>query len=71
VKYRPGRCLLRDLLVECGFTQTMLADKSGYDKSHISKYVQGKQEMTLGTARTFAQILNCTIDDLYEWIPQE
>ncbi|MCM3275591.1 MULTISPECIES: helix-turn-helix domain-containing protein [Bacillus amyloliquefaciens group] len=49
----------------------MLADKSGYDKSHISKYVQGKQEMTLGTARTFAQILNCTIDDLYEWIPQE
>ncbi|ASB66868.1 MULTISPECIES: helix-turn-helix domain-containing protein [Bacillati] len=71
MKYKPGRCLLRDRLHERGLTQTQLADRSGYDKSHVSKYALGKQEMTLSTAKTFAAIIGCSIDDLYEWVPQD
>ncbi|MGD6975979.1 helix-turn-helix domain-containing protein [Bacillus altitudinis] len=68
VKYRRGRCLLSDRLRERGYTQTQLADRTGYDKSIISKYVKGTRGMNFDTAKTIAAAINCTIDDLYEWI---
>lgn len=66
--YRPGRCLLRQILKAQGKTQQWLADVTGIDKSQISKFARNIGFMNLSTAKTIADALNCHIDDLYEWI---
>ena len=71
MKYRRGKCLLRDLLRKRGLTQTVIVDRTGYDKSIVSKYVNGSRRMGFDTAKTIAVAINSTIDDLYEWIPED
>jgi transcriptional regulator with XRE-family HTH domain len=62
-----GRCQLRKLLKKRGLTQTELAELSGKAEAKISDYVNNKSVMSLGTAGLIANILNCHIDDLYEF----
>ncbi|WP_200411401.1 helix-turn-helix transcriptional regulator [Virgibacillus salexigens] len=66
--YKVGRCLLQFRLDQSFMTQQELADKLGVTKQQISKYVLDRQKMSLQVAKNIASILNCRIEDLYEWI---
>jgi transcriptional regulator with XRE-family HTH domain len=66
--YKVGRCLLRDRLNDIGMTQFDLALKMNIKVQQINKYVLDKQKMSIQVAKNIAVILNCHIDDLYEWI---
>lgn len=49
-------------------TQTELAGHLGVTQQQISKYVNDKQKMSLQVAKNISHILNCKIEDLYEWV---
>lgn len=66
--YVVGRCLLRQRLRDAGMNQTQLADKLKVSEQQINKYVNNRQGMSLKVAKNIAVILNCYIDDLYEWV---
>nr|WP_026681370.1 helix-turn-helix transcriptional regulator [Priestia megaterium] len=66
--YKVGRCLLQSRLDNAAMTQQQLADKLGVTKQQISKYVLDRQKMSLQVAKNVASVLNCHIEDLYEWI---
>lgn len=68
VLYRVGKCLLRQRLKEADMTQTELAGHLGVTQQQISKYVNDKQKMSLQVAKNISHILNCKIEDLYEWV---
>lgn len=65
--YRVKRCLLRDLLYKSGISQQELADLLDVTIQQINKYVLDKQKMSITVAKNVSHILNCTIDDLYDW----
>jgi len=48
-------------------TQKELADKLGVSIQQINKYVTDTQRMSIEVARNVSVILNCHIEDLYEW----
>lgn len=66
--YKPGRCLLKQLLANIGKDQQWLSDVTGISKAQISMYATNSRIMTLATAMTIAKAIKCSIDDLYEWI---
>lgn len=66
--YRVGRCLLRERLNDAKMTQQELALKLDITVQQVNKYVLNKQGMSIKVAKNIAEILNCHIDDLYEWI---
>lgn len=66
--YRVGRCLLRDLLRDARMTQKELAMRLGVTSQQVSKHVRDIQRMSIQVAYNIASILNCKIEDLYEWI---
>lgn len=67
--YKVGRCLLMNRLQKCDMTQVELAERLNVSKQQINKYVQNKQRMSIQVAKNISHILNCHIEDLYEWIP--
>jgi plasmid maintenance system antidote protein VapI len=66
--YKPGRCLLKQLLHKIGRDQQWLSDKTGISKTQISMYATNTRVMTIATAKTIAEAIGSSIDDLYEWI---
>ena len=65
--YTVKRCLLRNLLHAADMEQSELADLLGVRVQQVNKYVLDKQKMSIQVAKNIAAILNCEIDDLYEW----
>lgn len=65
---RIGRCRLRSLLRVRKIRQVRFAEMVGMTKQQVNDYVNGRSIMTLETARRVAQALDCTIDDLYDWV---
>lgn len=65
--YMVKRCLLRELLRKADMDQRELADSLNVTVQQINKYVLDKQKMSIQVAKNISSILNCTIDDLYEW----
>lgn len=66
--YKPGRCLLKQLLLRIGKDQQWLSDVTGISKAQISMYANNRRIMTIATAKTIAEAIGYSIDDLYEWI---
>lgn len=66
--YKPGRCLLKQLLHKIGKDQQWLCDVTGISKTQISMYATNSRIMTIATAKTISKAIGCSIDDLYEWI---
>jgi DNA-binding XRE family transcriptional regulator len=66
--YRVGRCLLKELLIKSGINQVILADTLGISVQQINKYANDVQKMHIETAKNISYVLNCQIEDLYEWI---
>ncbi|OAJ75129.1 hypothetical protein AYJ08_05795 [Brevibacillus sp. SKDU10] len=62
-----GRCLLKQRLKSVRMTQRDLASRAGMPEQQISDYVNGRIKMSLDNARTLSHILQCSIEDLYEW----
>ncbi|MEY9096928.1 helix-turn-helix domain-containing protein [Paenibacillus sp. RC84] len=68
---RIGRSRLPELLNSKGMTQAQLAQRLNLSDSFISKVVRGEKRLSLVKTREAAIILNCYMDDLYEWIDTE
>ena len=66
--YKVGECLLLSRLSDAGITQSELSNKLGVTAQQINKYALNKQRMSIQVAKNIASILNCQIEDLYEWI---
>jgi putative transcriptional regulator len=69
--FKVGKCLLSDRLKKADLTQTELSELTKITKSQISEYVNNKHIMSLETARIISNTLNCSIEDLYEWVTDE
>jgi transcriptional regulator with XRE-family HTH domain len=72
--FKVGRCRIQELLDAKGMTQQELANKTGMSKQYINDKARNKRSphgMWIGSAKTIASALNCSIDDLYEWIPTQ
>jgi transcriptional regulator with XRE-family HTH domain len=48
-------------------TQLELAERMGITVQQINKYVLNRQIMSLKVAKNVSNILQCQIEDLYEW----
>jgi len=59
--------LLADRRKQKGLTQDQLGLKIGKTKSQVSDWENGRFIMELESAKAIAIILDCVIDDLYEW----
>jgi len=68
---KVGRCLIQQRCAEIGITQRQLADRLQRSETQISDWATNRTIMSMKTAKEVAYILNCVIDDLYEWIIYE
>lgn len=67
-KFTPvGKCLLHDILKRKRISQVDLATASGITATEINLYIHNERVMSLRNARRIAVVLNCRIDDLYDW----
>ncbi|MEN2765727.1 helix-turn-helix transcriptional regulator [Ornithinibacillus xuwenensis] len=66
--YKVGRCLLRYRLQQAGMSQQELSEKLGVTKQQINSYVLNKRMMSLRIAKNISSIINCNIEELYEWV---
>ncbi|TCM89653.1 Cro/C1-type helix-turn-helix DNA-binding protein [Paenibacillus sp. BK033] len=65
---KARRCLIPELLKERGWTQRLLAEKSGVNEKVISKYTTfDRKQMSLAIAVQLADALDVSPRDLYEW----
>lgn len=65
--FEVGKCNLADLLRKASLTQIELAELTNIPKSSISGYVNGTHTMSLISAKRISHVLNCGIEDLYQW----
>jgi len=47
-------------------TQQELAERTGYSKQSISRYVKNMHVMSYETALNISKVLDCNMEDLYE-----
>ena len=66
--FRPGICLLHNILREKKLTPQEFAELSGFSKQQISDYANNRRKMSLSNAKTIAHYLERPIDDLYLWV---
>ncbi|MFP7480172.1 helix-turn-helix domain-containing protein [Terribacillus saccharophilus] len=65
---RKGRSRLSEILTDRGMNQVDFARRMGVTESTVSKWKSGTSKMSFDHAVLAARILNCTAEDLYEWI---
>lgn len=63
------RCTLRDQRLARGLTLRQLADISGIHRGTLSKYEATESFMSIERAAYLALLLDCTLDDLYDYEP--
>ena len=66
--YDVGRCLLADKLKKAKMSQQELANKLDVTKQQVNHYIHGRRIMNITIAKNIAYLLECEIDDLYEWV---
>jgi transcriptional regulator with XRE-family HTH domain len=64
---RFGRSRLPELLAAKGMSQAEFARRLKTSEAYVSRIISGKQRFGLLKAKRAARILDCYIDDLYEW----
>ncbi len=62
--YRQVGATLRRLRLEHGWSQDVLADRSGLHRAHIGEIERGETNVTLQTLKTLADTLHVRISDL-------
>lgn len=68
--FRAGKCLLRSRLEKAKISQIDLAKRVNLSPQMISHYLANRKLMSLDNAKSIADVLNCRIEDLYEWEPR-
>lgn len=63
-----GRCLLQPLLEKANMSQSELARRTGISQRMISYYASDKKRMSVDSMRAISIVLNCRMEDLYEWV---
>ncbi|GCL71750.1 XRE family transcriptional regulator [Paenibacillus naphthalenovorans] len=63
-----GRSRLPELLRARNMSQAELARRIGVSRSYISQIISGKETFSLIKAKEAAIVLECYVDDLYEWV---
>lgn len=63
------RCTLRDRRKEKGLTVRQLEAISGINRGTLSKYESNETIMSIERAALLAILLNCKLDDLYDYKP--
>ncbi|MEK4970661.1 helix-turn-helix transcriptional regulator [Cytobacillus sp. FSL R7-0696] len=63
--------MLRDRRLARGLTQQQLSERSGVYVKLIGDYETGRYILKVPTAKVFADILDCRIEDFYEWLPED
>lgn len=69
MKYDLGDCLLYERLKEIGMTPQELADKLGWHVQQVSDYQAGRKRMSLATAISVADTIECDVRKIYKLIP--
>lgn len=62
-----GRSRLPELLDRADMKQAKFAEKMGITEGMVSRLISGSKKFSLARARQAAVLLECSIDDLYEW----
>ena len=65
--FRAGKCLLRIRLIKAEMSQSELGRRVNLSPQMISHYVNDRKIMSLEVAKSIAAVLNCNVEDLYEW----
>lgn len=63
-----GRSRLPELLGK--MSQAQFAKRIEVSEAYVSQIIKGKTTFSLLKAKHASDVLNCTIEDLYEWIPE-
>jgi transcriptional regulator with XRE-family HTH domain len=63
-----GRSRLPELFLLRSINQAEFARRLGVSESFISKVISGIKVFSLERAKKAADILNCSIEDLHEWV---
>ncbi|MFJ5716593.1 transcriptional regulator [Neobacillus sp. NPDC093127] len=67
--YRIGKCLLSERLDELEMTPAELARRLDVHRQQVDKWINGKQRMSMESAKNVASILGLDHgDELYEWV---
>jgi len=61
------KCYIKELRKKAGLTQKEFADLLQTSISHVSRLETGKHLPSLPVAYKIASILNCLIEDLYDF----
>lgn len=62
-----GKCRLNELLHSADMTRAELSRRTGVSSGNISNYANGRSVMGLIVAKNIASVLDCNIEELYEW----
>jgi transcriptional regulator with XRE-family HTH domain len=62
-----GRSRLPELLNERNMTQAEFARRIGVSNPFITQIIKGDSVFSLSKAKIAADVLKCTINDLYDW----
>jgi transcriptional regulator with XRE-family HTH domain len=62
--YRQLGATVRRLRLEHGWSQDVMADRSGLHRAHIGEIERGQTNVTLGTLKTIADTFKVRITDL-------
>lgn len=66
-----GRCLLPDLLKQRKWTQTFFAERTGRSVRMISYFCNNERAMLPEDMYVSAMVLNCKMEELYEWVHEK
>lgn len=66
-----GRSRLPELLAQARLKQTDFAKRMKLSDTMVSRIISGEKRLSLLRAKQASDILDCQIDDLYEWIYDE
>lgn len=67
VSLHYGRSRLPLLLTQRGTTKKEFAQRMDFHPSMVTHIINGSKRFSLLQAKRAADILNCKIEDLYEW----
>lgn len=64
---KMGRSRLPEHLKRAGLTQADFARRLDVSESYVSRVIAGKKKLSYERAKMAANILHCSMEDLYEW----
>ncbi|WP_336758076.1 XRE family transcriptional regulator [Paenibacillus sp. USHLN196] len=71
MKFKLGRCLLNERLIENGKSAEWLAKELLFKPERIFDFIENKRVMPLKIAISIADSIGCDVRTLYELIPEE